>query len=649
MKKKALVITTSLLSAFSIAVTAICIKNGISFHKTEGETTTYTMTLDKNNRISNVTTNGDKKGTVKTALGADIEMSYTNSIADPTGQDFLYLDTTLQSVKNINPINGVSRIDYTINGGLQVRYSYSFGGTAESEIIGDTEQQVSGSITFGDGEGFPSYFDFTCLTTCHIISIKFFYSCIPSVDPYASTGSWTYESNDDGDGVWGSITLTGYNNPSADVKAAGILTIPNYYAGSTVTRIKPNVLNNVGWVKHIVIPFVGQSYLLDKTDVNFTFGSIFSTSSGNDEYEIMAQGTNTWYVPKSLKKVTIYAGNKLSRTASGHCIPDSGFYGTSRLDEININAKITKIGNYAFAYNAGINRLYLPSSVTEIGNNAFANCPMLLIRNHGLLEITNEMNPTNCPYSLGYVDTVVANNIVYDICKDSSNRLYGNAIRLNSTSVEVVNFKLTFQYEGYTLGTKRIANQMLLNNSSVRMIILPNYLEYVGYNAFKDAYRATIYASENESSVYKTGWRDGVGAYFNNCHDDFYENKGVKYALLTNGIVIYNINYEASEQTTETLDFRSIVQASTGDVIHFAAAFMQNNTDLETIYVDEDVQFEKYSFSGCTNLTSIHYGGDIDQWNTVANNFGLNAFAGVKATIYCSDGETTFDGTSMLY
>lgn len=652
MKKKTLVIATSLLSALFVAFTVISVQNHSLFNKAKGEDTIYTMTLDKNNRISNTATNGDyKEGIVKTAIGSDIEMAYTSTIDDPTGQDFIYMPSTLQSFKNKTPINGVSRIDYTIYGGLEVKYFYSYGGREESHIIGDSEQQVSGSITFGDGEGLPSYFDFVCLPFCHVISIKFYYSCIPSIDPYVSTGTWTYENNDDGGGVWSSVTLTGYTNPSEEVKAAGILVVPDIFRDGvvkTVTRINPNVLNNVGWVKHIVIPFVGQSYLLDKEGLSFDFGSIFSSSSGNDEYEIMMQNGSSWYVPKSLKKVTIYGGNKATRTATGHEIPDSGFYGTGRLDEININFKVTKIGSYAFANNTGINRLSIPSTIETIGNSAFANCLFLLIRSKGLLEITNEMNPTNCPYSIGYLDTVVANNIVYDVCKDGENRIYGNAIRLNSQTVETVDFKATFPYQGYNIGTKRIANEMLKNNSHVRMIILPNYLEYVGYNAFKDAYRATIYATENESSVYKTGWREGVGGYFNNCHDSFYENKGIKYALLTNGIVIYGVNYEVNEQTAETLDFRSVVQSSTGDVIHFAAAFLQNNTDLETIYLDENVQFEKYSFYGCTNLTSIHYNGELSEWATVVSNFGTNAFAGVQATIYCTDGNTTFDGTSML-
>lgn len=433
--------------------------------------------------------------------------------------------------------------------------------------------------------------------------------------------------------------------PSDEVKDAGILVVPNYYGSATVTRINANVLNNVGWVKHIVIPFVGQSYLLDK-DLNSTFGSIFSTSSGNDEYQIMAQDTYTWYVPKSLSKVTLYEGNKATRTATTYEIPNKAFYGTSQLDEININYHIGTIGDYAFAYNTSINRLYLPSSVTAIGNNAFANCPNLLIRNRGLVEITDAMNPTNCPFSVGYEHTVLANNIVYDICRDGENRLYGNAIRLNNANTKIVNFKQTFEYDGDDLGTTRIANKMLMNNSSVRMIILPKYLEYVGYSAFKDAYRATIYASENESSVYKTGWRDGVGAYFNDCHDNFDENKGIKYARLTDGIVIYDVNYEASEQTDETLDFTSVVPSG---VIHFSAAFLQNDTDVQTIYLDYNVKFANYAFSGCTNLTSIYYDGSVADWETLVSTFGVNAFAGVKATVCCNNDETTtFDGTSML-
>ncbi len=648
MKKKSLVIASSLICAFSISVAAIAIKSGANLKYTNGETTTYTMTLNKNNRIVYTKTDGDKEGIVKTDLGSEITMTYPASTPDPTGQDFIFLEGLNKRLENKTPINGVYRIDYSLNGAMELQYSYSYHGDSGSRFFGEDSTNASGTLTFGDGEGYPSYFSFASITDCHIYSLKFYYSCVASIDPDMSTGNWTYESNDDGEGVFSSITLTGYQQPSDEIKEQGVLVIPDYYANATVTRINANVLDEVGWVKHIVLPFIGQSYYLNKEGTNPKFGSIFATSSLREDYEIMAQGTESWYVPKTLKKVTISKGNKLDKDTAGYAIPNEGFYGTSRLNEININTEIKHIGNLAFAYNSGINRLYLPSSVTNIGSNAFANCHNLLIRNHGLLEITSEMNPTNCPYSVGYVEMVVANNIVYDVCRDGENRLYGNAIRLNSQTAEVVDFKATFVYEGYNLSTKRIANKMLMNNQYVKMIILPNYLEYVGYNAFKDAYRATIYATENESSIYKTGWRDGVGGYFNNCHDNFYENKGIKYALLTNGIVIYGVNYEASEQSAETLDFTNIKSYSGGDITHFAAAFMQNNTTIETIYLDLNVQFEKYSFAGCTSLTTIYFDGTVSEWNEVVSNMGVNALAGVAATVHCDGGDTTFDGTSMV-
>ena len=648
MKKISLVIISTLVSTFSISAAAIAIKNGTKLNNTNGETTTYTMTLNKNNRIVYTQTAGDKEGVVKTDLGSEITMTYPADTPDPTGQDFIFIAGINKRLENKTPINGVYRIDYSLNGSMILQYSYTYHGTADTRSFGEASTTTSGTLTFGDGEGYPSYFSFASVSDCHIYSLKFYYTCVPTIDPNIGTGSWTYESNDDGTAVFDSITLTGYQQPSEEVKERGVLVVPNFYAGATVTRINANVFNEVGWVKHIILPFVGQSYYLDKEGTNPKFGSIFATSSLRDDYEIMAQGTESWYVPKSLRTVTISKGNKIDKDTAGHVIPDEGFYGTSRLTEININVDVNHIGNLAFAYNSGINKLYIPSSVTSIGDNAFANCPNLLIRNRGLLEITNTMNPTNCPYSVGFVEMVVANNIVYDVCKDSEQRLYGNAIRLNGQTVEVVDFKATFEYEGYNLSTKRIANKMLMNNSYVKMIILPNYLEYVGYNAFKDAYRATIYVNEGESDVYKTGWRDGVGGYFTGCHDNFYENKGVKYASFTHGIVIYDVNYEASEQSATTLDFTSIKSYGVGDIIHFAAAFMQNNTDITTIYLDDNVQFEKYSFAGCTNLTTINFDGDISEWDDVVNNMGINALAGVEATIHCNDGDTTFDGTSMV-
>ena len=643
MKKKALFIV-SLISAFAFTMAAIAINGNVNLERPKGDPTTYTMTLNKNNRIVYTQTQGDNEGIVKTDLGSEITMYYPLNTPEPTGQDFIYLDGIAKILENKSAINSVTRLDYSINGALQVQYSYSFHGVADTHVIGQDSTTTSGTLTFGDGEGFPSFFRFISASSCHIYSLKFYYSCVESIDPYASTGSWTYESNDDGENVFQTITLTGYQQPSKEVQDKGILVVPEFYASATVTRINANVLNEVGWVKHIVLPFIGQSYYLDKEGLNNKFGSIFATSSLRDDYEIMSQGTESWFVPKSLHEVTISKGNKPSRTGSGYIIPDQAFYGTSRLTSINLNAEITQIGNLSFAYNSGINRLYIPSTVTSIGNNAFANCHNLLIRNHGLLEITKEMNPTDCPYSVGYIEMIVRNSIVYDVCKDIENRLYGNAIRLNNITAAVVDFKSTFEYEGYTLSTKRISNKMLMNNSHVKTIILPNYLEYVGYNAFKDAYRATIYATENESSVYKTGWRDGVGGYFNNCHDNFYEKNGIKYAWLTNGVVINDV----VDQSASSYDFTNIQDYGVGDVCHFAAACLENNTSVTTIYIDENVQFEKYSFYGCTNLTSIYYDGDIEEWNEIVSNMGVNALAGVDATIHCKDGDTTFDGTSML-
>ena len=217
MKKRLLIIAASLISACFIAIATVSI-NRLSIAKTNGETVTYTMTLDKNNRISNVVTNGDKQGVVKTALGSDIEMVYTSTISDPTGQDFLFLDGSTQTLKNKSPINGVSRIDYQVIGVSTIKYSYSYDGQAEPKFIGSDSEQVSGTVTFGDGEGFPSYFEFSTLTSCHIISLKFYYSCTPSVDPHTSTGTWTYASNDDGEGSFSAATLTGYTNPSIQEK-----------------------------------------------------------------------------------------------------------------------------------------------------------------------------------------------------------------------------------------------------------------------------------------------------------------------------------------------------------------------------------------------------------------------------------------------
>ena len=88
----------------------------------------------------------------------------------------------------------------------------------------------------------------------------------------------------------------------------------------------------------------------------FYYGSSINTAT-----------STTYYIPSSLKEVTITGGN----------IPYGAFYGCSGLTSITIGNGVTSIGSYAFEDCSGLTSIMIPDSVTSIGYAAFRGCSKL--------------------------------------------------------------------------------------------------------------------------------------------------------------------------------------------------------------------------------------------------------------------------------
>ncbi len=123
-------------------------------------------------------------------------------------------------------------------------------------------------------------------------------------------------------------------------------------------------------LEEIEISFVGAT--ADAVNEKKTFAYIFGTESydegvavtqtynGNDE-------TKTYYVPKTLKKVTV-------KPSEEYDLPDYAFNGMSTLSEIVLEENVTAIGNCAFENCSKLTKFVVPASVKEIGNEAFVGC-----------------------------------------------------------------------------------------------------------------------------------------------------------------------------------------------------------------------------------------------------------------------------------
>ena len=619
----------------------------------ESETYKYIMNLDKNNQIQYLessNTDNFNLGTTKTNGGAEIRFAYSMDMMIHPSDDFLAMAKDEYFELDI-PMNGLLEMEYVINGTLNIDIGYRQREYIQTVPLTDTAGYTH-SFKFTewvDTYGIPPcYFKISCVgNKVNIKSLKLYYTCVASPDPTEYDGEWETEYNSD---LGTSLTITGYHIDEDRIPHSRALIIPSMINGEFVTRINEGVFNNVPWVEHLVLPFVGECWFLDQEGCSYNFASIFGKNSAHNKYQPIQQyeGTtvNVWYVPKSLNKITITGGNLVRDPyqLTYDYIPSYGFYGCgSLLRTINVIGDIEEISSYAFTNCSTMKEIVLPETMQKVNKGAFTGCNHLLIRSLSTsLDMNDEANPNQRPYSLGYKETFVEDGVYYDLCTKENGDEYLNLISIDP-SIKILNVPSNVTHDGKTYNVRRIANRAFEDQTDLRAVHFNSDIELVGHYAFQNCYKASVYLKEDPSTLpdkYLSNWNNGLCAYYVDI-DSYESDENVCYYKTS--LAVYFVDVNASSTDRITLDLADFGYSYETYLPHHA---FDGDARIKKVRLPNNIVLKPYSFANCFNLKEAEYDGTMDEFIQLKNDgkLGFNSFNKTSISqIKCSDGWVSID------